>query len=85
MKLFFAALTLFGLSIAVVGGFGLTGTSAEAGRVPGTQSFTRNCQWICHPYIRKARAQTCQNKAGRRKMVYWERMPVACDPNEGDD
>lgn len=83
MKLIFAALTAFALSTALILGFGLT--SAEAGRVPGTQSFTKNCQWICHPYIKKARAQTCQNRAGKRKMVYWERMPVPCDPNEGDD
>jgi hypothetical protein len=72
-------------AIAALAGLSLTTTSAEAGKVRGTSAYNLKCEWICHPRIKKARAQTCQNSAGKRKMVYWERMPVACNPNEGDD
>lgn len=55
------------------------------GSIGGSGAYTLKCHWICHPRIKKARAQVCADKKGKSKIVYWESMPVACDPNaEGD-
>jgi hypothetical protein len=47
--------------------------------------YNLKCEWICHPKIKKARAQSCENRSGKGKIVYWEKMPVVCNPIEGDD
>jgi hypothetical protein len=73
------------LSVCVVfvAGLGLAPARAVAGAVSGTSSYTQNCQWRCHLGIAKARVKACQNKAGQRRVVYWERMSVVCNPTEG--
>lgn len=66
------------LALAVSGGALLATGPAEAqkrervGKIGGFDGFTRNCTWICHPRIKRARAQICYNRKGVRKIVYWE-------------
>ena len=73
------------LGLVAVFGMSLPAAAKTYGTIGGSGAHTRKCTWICHPRIKKARAQTCANKAGKRKIVYWESMPVRCDPNaEGD-
>lgn len=83
------ALQLFVYPLTIAIGLMLAApSSADAktsGTIGGSGAYTHKCHWVCHPRIKKARAQVCANKKGKTRLVYWETMPVPCDPNaEGD-
>jgi hypothetical protein len=81
MKTFAIAGTLAVVTLATV----VSPSTAKTSHVSGTSAYSQKCKWICHPSIKKARAKTCENKAGNRRLVYVEGMGVACNHRVGDD
>jgi hypothetical protein len=49
------------------------------------RNYTVKCRWECSRTFARARIKTCENRAGKRKTVNFERMGVKCDPSVGDD
>ncbi len=75
----FAVATLaLGLAISATG----EAFADRFGKIGGSGAYKHNCTWSCHPRIKNARAQYCRNKAGQKKLVYWESTGGRCGRTE---